>query len=491
MSQIFRVLIVDDDKVTRKLYRGILKEFPEYQVREAKNGKEALDLIGKSTPDIVISDLMMPEMDGLELCRHIKGDVSASLSSIYLIMVSAKETKEDKMACMREGADDYLFKPVDKEELLARIKVGQRIAARIRKTEMETRRMFEEIDVLLVQDGGCAPGYNPVTAFITFHLEEIGREIYATVEGLKSLVSGKRDDFIRLVYHPRILKKLDQVPGVFHAAPLSEWRGALFMGERYRDFVKRENQKKAAETIIKRNVKAIIAIGGNGTFRGIRELCDFLPTAIQIFFVPVTIDSDIAGTECIGENTGIEMGAEKIRCYMADARTHKRTYIIEMMGASSGFHALHSCLGSRAHLAVLPNSVIDHKKVVEALNQKNDCVIVVAEGYKEKERKKAGIKDNAAEYFYKELLETGIKIKRKVVCEPFSRDIRGAGANNQDITLAQRMAYKIAEYLKAGTSRLMPAVSSGREYAIPFNEIHTDNLVEADLLALSNRLTKG
>jgi 6-phosphofructokinase 1 len=380
---------------------------------------------------------------------------------------------------------------VDKEELLARIKVGQRIAARIRKTEMETRRMFEEIDVLLVQDGGCAPGYNPVTAFITFHLEEIGREIYATVEGLKSLVSGKRDDFIRLVYHPRILKKLDQVPGVFHAAPLSEWRGALLRGERYRDFVKRENQKKAAETIIKRNVKAIIAIGGNGTFRGIRELCDFLPTAIQIFFVPVTIDSDIAGTECIGENTGIEMGAEKIRCYMADARTHKRTYIIEMMGASSGFHALHSCLGSRAHLAVLPNSVIDHKKVVEALNQKNDCVIVVAEGYKEKERKKAGIKDNAAEYFYKELLETGIKIKRKVVCEPFSRDIRGAGANNQDITLAQRMAYKIAEYLKAGTSRLMPAVSSGREYAIPFNEIHTDNLVEADLLALSNRLTKG
>ena len=185
------------------------------------------------------------------------------------------------------------------------------------------------------------------------------------------------------------------------------------------------------------------------------------------------------------------MGAEKIRCYMADARTHKRTYIIEMMGASSGFHALHSCLGSRAHLAVLPNSVIDHKKVVEALNQKNDCVIVVAEGYKENERKKAGIEDNAAEYFYRELMETGIEIKRKVVCEPFSRDIRGAGANNQDITLAQRMAYKIAEYLKAGTSRLMPAVRSGREYAIPFNEIHTDNLVEADLLALSNRLTRS
>jgi len=70
---------------------------------------------------------------------------------------------------------------------------------------------------------------------------------------------------------------------------------------------------------------------------------------------------------------------------MADARTHKRIYNIEMMGASSGFHALHSSLGSLAHLAVLPNSVIDHKKVVEALNGKQQCTIVVAEGYKKEE----------------------------------------------------------------------------------------------------------
>ena len=71
------------------------------------------------------------------------------------------------------------------------------------------------------------------------------------------------------------------------------------------------------------------------------------------------------------------------------------------------------------------------------------------------------------------------------------RDIRGTAPNNQDITLAQRMAYNVASYLQAGTSRLMPAVLSGREYAIPFNEIQTDNLKEKDLLVLSNRLTNG
>lgn len=58
-----------------------------------------------------------------------------------------------------------------------------------------------------------------------------------------------------------------------------------------------------------------------------------------------------------------------------------------------------------------------------------------------------------------------------------------------DISLAQRMAYNVASYLKAGTSRLMPAVQSGKEYAIQFNEIQTDNMKEKDLLVLSDRLT--
>jgi 6-phosphofructokinase/CheY-like chemotaxis protein len=489
MREKCRVLVVEGDASTRKLFKKVLKTIPELQVDLAENGKEALALIEKLAYDVIVCDLVMPEMDGLELCRHLKRDTDSDLSDIYLIMVSPRDTKKDKIKCMNEGADDYLTKPVDPDELIARVRVGQRISSQLKKPHLDSRRMFESIDVLLVQDGGCAPGYNPVTAFITYHLEAIGREVYATREGFKSLVNGKASDFVRLVYDPGLFKKLDHIPGVFHAAPLSEWRGAQLRSERYRDFIKESVQKKAAETIKRKNVKAIIAIGGNGTFKGIKSLCDFIPTSIQIFFVPVTIDSDIGGTECIGQNTGIEMGSEKIRCYMADARTHKRTYIIEMMGASSGFHALHSCLGSRAHLAVIPGSVIEHKKVIGALNRRDECVIVVAEGYKKDEREKRGIKDNAAEYFYRELLATGIKIKRKVVCEGFSRDIRGAAPNNQDITLAQRMAFNVAGYLKAGTSRLMPAVRSGKEYAIPFNEIRTDNMVEKGLFVLSNRLT--
>jgi 6-phosphofructokinase/FixJ family two-component response regulator len=485
MEEKIRVLIVDDERSDREIYMRILKGNNDLHLEEAGSGKEALEKIKRSVPDIILCDLHMPELDGNELVRIIKDD--PELKSIYLIMVGAEDSEERKLLCLNEGADDFLAKPINPNELIARVRVGQRIASLLKSTELETEKMFREIDVLLIQDGGCAPGYNPVTAFITYHLEGMGRAVYATTEGFKSLVD-KSDNFLRLVYDPDLLKKLDHIPGVYHAAPLSEWRGAQLRSERYKDFMKKEIQKKAAATIRKKKVKAIIAIGGNGTFRGIHDLCELMSTSIQVFFIPVTIDSDVAGTECIGQHTGVEVGAEKIRRYMADARTHKRVYIVEMMGANSGFHALHSCLGSRAHLAVLPNSVIDHKKVVAAINKRNECVIVVAEGYKKREREEKGIKDNAAEYFYRELLATKIKINKRVVCEPFSRDIRGAAPNNLDISLAQRMAYNVALYLKAGTSRLMPAVQSGREYAIPFNEITTDNMKEEGLMTLSNRL---
>ncbi len=490
MTKKSKILIVGDDASSKDLHVQILKKSPDFQVGTARNIKDALRRINFSIPDIILCDLDTPQMESLELCRYLKTDPSSEHAGIYIIMVSTEKSEEIQLQCFNEGADDYLVKPIKADEVLTRIKAGQRIISLITKTKRDTIKMFKEFDVLLIQDGGCAPGYNPVTAFITYHLEAMGRVIFATREGFKSLVIGKNHDFVRLVYDPVLFQKLDHIPGVFHAAPLSEWRGAQLRSERYKDFLKNDIQKKAAATIKRKKTKAVIAIGGNGTFRGIRALCETLPTSIQAFFVPVTIDSDVAGTDCIGQHTGVEVGAEKIRRYMADARTHKRTYIIEMMGANSGFHALHSCLGSRAHMAVLPNSVIDAKKVVEAINKREECVIVVAEGYKKQYRSEKGITDNAAEFFYKELLATNIKINRKVICEPFSRDIRGAAPNNMDISLAQRMAYNIASYLKAGTSRLMPAVQSGREYAIPFNEITTDNMKEEALMVLSDRLTR-
>ena len=348
--------------------------------------------------------------------------------------------------------------------------------------------LYEEMDVLLIQDGGCAPGYNPATAYISEYLEKLGRQVFIAAEGFRSVVSGSISDFRCLIYSKERFNQMDHIPGVIFSPPLRSSRGAEFRTERFKEFKNPEIQKTAAQNIIKRKIRIIVGIGGNGTFAGIKALGEHLPEDIKLFFVPVTIDSDVYGTACIGEHTGIEVGSEKIRCYMADARTHNRCYIIEMMGARGGFHALHSCLGAGAHLAVLPSSHYDTKRLVEAINPREETVIVVAEGYKSEQRKKENYKGNAAEYFRDELVNAGLDTKQRVICEPFSRDIRGAAPNNMDITLAQRMARRLAELVKNGENRVMPAVEAGRESSIPFDEIKTDNSVESRLASLANRL---
>jgi len=81
-----------------------------------------------------------------------------------------------------------------------------------------------------------------------------------------------------------------------------------------------------------------------------------------------------------------------------------------------------------------------------------------------------------------------LQTRQRIICEAFSRDIRGAKPNNMDITLAQRMARKLAELIRTGETQMMPAVLADREYAIHFDEIRTENSVDSDLAQLANRL---
>jgi len=347
--------------------------------------------------------------------------------------------------------------------------------------------LYDEMDVLLIQDGGCAPGYNPVTAYLAEYLEKLGRQVFVAADGFRSIVSNKVKDFRCLIHDFNRYQTMDHIRGVMFVPPLRTARGADFRSERYPEFRQEENQKAAAENLKKRKVKTIVAIGGNGTFAGVNALSRFIKD-ISVFFVPVTIDSDIYGTQCVGEFTGVEMGAEKIRGYMADARAHGRCYIIEMMGARGGYHALHSCLGAGAHLAVLPNSTHDIDKLVKVINPRTETVIVVAEGYKMEERKTRGYLGNAAEFFYDELIKAGLDTDQRVICEGFSRDLRGASPNNMDISLAIRMAKKLCDLVAEGKTKVMPAVRGGQVYEIPFNDIRTDNSVESALATLANRL---
>ncbi|GGD44340.1 hypothetical protein GCM10011514_05360 [Emticicia aquatilis] len=112
------LLIVDDNDDIRRYIRSIFEA--EYTIIEAINGKDGILKANEKVPNLIISDLMMPEMDGFEFCKHIKSDERTS--HIPIIMLTAKANIESRIEGLELGADDYLIKPFNKEEVEARVK---------------------------------------------------------------------------------------------------------------------------------------------------------------------------------------------------------------------------------------------------------------------------------------------------------------------------------------------------------------------------------
>ena len=120
-----KILIVEDDQISRRLLEAFLCDWG-YQVQVTMDGSEAWDEIQKpEAPSLVISDWMMPNMDGLELCGRIRKMERPGYT--YFIILTAKGRKEDLIKGLEAGADDFLIKPFDREEMKYRIRIGERI----------------------------------------------------------------------------------------------------------------------------------------------------------------------------------------------------------------------------------------------------------------------------------------------------------------------------------------------------------------------------
>jgi DNA-binding response OmpR family regulator len=117
-----RVLLVDDDENIVKLVSMYLEK-DGYRVDSAHDGRDALTLFRRAKPDIVILDLMLPEIDGFSVCRTIREQ-----SEVPIIMLTARTTENDKLVGLDQGADDYVTKPFSPRELLARIRAVLRRA---------------------------------------------------------------------------------------------------------------------------------------------------------------------------------------------------------------------------------------------------------------------------------------------------------------------------------------------------------------------------
>jgi two-component system cell cycle response regulator len=120
-----KILIAEDEPVSRRLLESFLVKWG-YDVLVTCDGSEAWEALQETgSPNLVVSDWMMPEMDGLELCRKVRGMDRSGY--IYFILLTAKGRKKDVIQGLEAGADDFLIKPFDKEELQYRIRIGERI----------------------------------------------------------------------------------------------------------------------------------------------------------------------------------------------------------------------------------------------------------------------------------------------------------------------------------------------------------------------------
>lgn len=140
--ELMKILVVDDEAPVREMLQRGLTQMGGYFVEVAQNGLEAIEKIEKEVFDLVLTDLKMPEMDGMELLKMIKG----TRPEMMVILMTAYGSIETAVEAMKMGANDYITKPIDFNELLIHISKAQKECSLLRENRllrMEVRKKFE------------------------------------------------------------------------------------------------------------------------------------------------------------------------------------------------------------------------------------------------------------------------------------------------------------------------------------------------------------
>ncbi len=207
-----KVLIADDSPMMRKVLCGTLRKW-DYEVDVAQDGKEAWELCQQTHYPMVLTDWMMPEMDGLELIRRIR--YTRFPGYVYIILFTARSEKQDLIAAMDAGADDFLPKPLDHGELRARMREGERIISLEQKLATQNRQL-REAQAARVQSekmaslgqlaAGMAHEINNPIAYVHNNLTVLKRNVDEILHLLGKYQSA-RDELERVC--PELFKDID------------------------------------------------------------------------------------------------------------------------------------------------------------------------------------------------------------------------------------------------------------------------------------------
>lgn len=139
-GQICKILIIDDELTTRLILQKSLED-EQYQVKVARNGKEGLKIAEEFHPDLIICDWIMPVLDGLGVCQQIKAN--PKLAGIFVILLTGREEVSDRVTGLDSGADEFLCKPIEINELKARVRAGLRISRLNQQLKATNEQLYQ------------------------------------------------------------------------------------------------------------------------------------------------------------------------------------------------------------------------------------------------------------------------------------------------------------------------------------------------------------
>jgi phosphoserine phosphatase RsbU/P len=164
-----KILIVEDEKDTRFILEKLLSK-NNYEAVSATNGAEALEILKTVRPKVILADWTMPVMDGIELCNEVKK--VEEFKTIYFIILTARGSLKDRVTGLDVGADDFLIKPIENQELLARIRSG----IRIHNLQNEIKQI-EHSKALIEMAATIGHGFNNPLSSLVLSLNNIQDEL--------------------------------------------------------------------------------------------------------------------------------------------------------------------------------------------------------------------------------------------------------------------------------------------------------------------------
>lgn len=295
--------------------------------------------------------------------------------------------------------------------------------------------------IAVLTSGGDAPGMNAAVRAVVRKAISEGMEVYGINNGYAGMVAG------------------DIFPLESRTVGDKISRGGTFLrSARYPEFADLEGQLAGIEQLKKHGIEGVVVIGGDGSYHGAMRLTEHGFPAIG---VPGTIDNDIVGTDyTIGFDTAVNTATEAIDKLRDTSSSHKRTFVVEVMGRNAGDIALWAGIAAGADQIIVPEEEYDINQVVETINHgyelgKNHHIIVLAEGVMH------------ADVFAKQLKEAGDNSDLRVT--NLGHILRGGSPTARDRVLASWMGAHAVSLLKEGRGGL--AVG-----------IHNEQLVESPIL---------